>query len=197
LLRWVILQSHSTQQLSKALFETLNIIPPDVNNKTKSGHFSTSAAVLEDLRGRHAVVDKLLEYRELFQGWFPLTWMRCPCRSIPAPGRVHTSSTRPVQSPVGWLPLTPKLAEYSHPHRDWSPGAQRFHCSPGTVLLSVDYSQIELRIVARTCPGMKPCLTPSAPGRISMPPRQPAIYDISSGSGKQGTTPACQNHHFG
>ena len=56
---------NSTQQLSKVLFETLRLIPPDRNKKTASGHFSTSAAVLDELSGKHPVVDLLLEYREL------------------------------------------------------------------------------------------------------------------------------------
>ena len=40
---------NSTQQLSKALFETLKLEPPDRRNRTSSGHFSTSASILEDI----------------------------------------------------------------------------------------------------------------------------------------------------
>jgi len=55
---------NSTQQLSVALFETLELDSPS-RKKTASGHYSTNAAVLEELQGKHAVVDLMLEYREL------------------------------------------------------------------------------------------------------------------------------------
>ena len=54
---------NSTQQLSKVLFETLKLTSP--GKKTASGHYSTSASVLDELSGEHPVVDMLLEYREL------------------------------------------------------------------------------------------------------------------------------------
>jgi len=52
---------NSTQQLSVALFETLGLQSP-FRKKTASGHYSTNAAVLEELQGKHAVVDLMLEY---------------------------------------------------------------------------------------------------------------------------------------
>ena len=56
---------NSTQQLSDILFNRLGLEPPDRGNKTASGHFSTSAGVLDLLRGKHPVVDLVLEHREL------------------------------------------------------------------------------------------------------------------------------------
>ena len=56
---------NSTQQLSDVLFNTLELEPPDHGKKTASGHYSTSADVLEELRGKHPVVDLILENREL------------------------------------------------------------------------------------------------------------------------------------
>src|SRR5215207_1028529 len=56
---------NSTQQLSDILFKQLGLEPPDRGNKTASGHFSTSAGVLDLLRGKHPVVDMVLEHREL------------------------------------------------------------------------------------------------------------------------------------
>ena len=56
---------NSTQQLSDILFNRLGLEPPDKGNKTASGHFSTSAGVLDLLRGKHPVVDLILEHREL------------------------------------------------------------------------------------------------------------------------------------
>jgi DNA polymerase-1 len=56
---------NSTQQLSDILFKQLGLEPPDRGNKTASGHYSTAAGVLDLLRGKHAVVDLILEHREL------------------------------------------------------------------------------------------------------------------------------------
>ena len=56
---------NSTQQLSEVLFTRLGLQPPDRTRKTKSGHYSTSASVLEGMRGDHPVVDLILEQREL------------------------------------------------------------------------------------------------------------------------------------
>jgi DNA polymerase-1 len=138
---------NSTQQLSKALFETLKLVPPDANNKTKSGHFSTAASVLEDLRGKHEVVDKLLEYRELTK--LVSTYLDAlPLQINPHTGRVHTSFNQ-TGSVTGRLASSdpnlqniPTRTETGHQVR------KGFIASPGNVLLSVDYSQIELRIVA-------------------------------------------------
>ena len=138
---------NSTQQLSKALFETLKLVPPDANNKTKSGHFSTSASVLEDLRGKHEVVDKLLEYRELSK--LVSTYLDAlPLQINPRTGRVHTSFNQ-TGSVTGRLASSdpnlqniPTRTETGHQVR------KGFIASPGNVFLSVDYSQIELRIVA-------------------------------------------------
>ena len=55
----------STQQLSGALFNTLGLIPPRTAKKTSAGNYSTAADVLEDMRGEHPVIDKILEYREV------------------------------------------------------------------------------------------------------------------------------------
>jgi len=55
---------NSTQQLSEALFQTLGLTPPDSSNKTKSGHYSTAASVLEAMKDQHEVISLILEYRE-------------------------------------------------------------------------------------------------------------------------------------
>ncbi|HEY5157571.1 MAG TPA: DNA polymerase, partial [Anaerolineales bacterium] len=56
---------NSTQQLSDVLFKSLGLVPPDRGKKTASGHYSTAAGVLDEMSGQHAVVDMILEYREL------------------------------------------------------------------------------------------------------------------------------------
>mgnify|MGYP005812239965 CR=1 FL=1 len=138
---------NSTQQLSKVLFETLKLQPPDRRKKTSSGHYSTSAEVLEELRGQHPVVDMVLEYRELAK--LRSTYVDALPEEIdPDTGRVHTSFSQ-TGSVTGRLASSdpnlqniPTRTELGHAIR------QAFVAGPDNVLLSVDYSQIELRILA-------------------------------------------------
>jgi DNA polymerase-1 len=138
---------NSTQQLSAALFERLKLSPPDRTRRTTSGHYSTSADVLESLRGKHVVVDWVLEYRELSK--LKSTYVDAlPQQVNPATGRVHTSYHQTGA-------VTGRIAS-SDPNLQNIPirtelGAQvrkAFISGPGRLLLSVDYSQVELRIVA-------------------------------------------------
>ena len=138
---------NSTQQLSKVLFETLRLEPPDRRKKTASGHFSTSADVLEELRGEHPVVDMILEYRELSKLKSTYT-DSLPLEINPRTGRVHTSYNQ-TGSVTGRLASSdPNLQNIPTRTELGRRVRQGFIAGPGKVLLSVDYSQIELRIVA-------------------------------------------------
>jgi len=138
---------NSTQQLSKVLFETLRLDPPDRGKKTASGHYSTSAEVLEELSGQHPVVELILENRELSKLKSTYT-DSLPLEINPKTGRVHTSYnqtgsiTGRIASSEPNLQNIPTRTELGRKVR------QGFVAGPGKVLLSVDYSQIELRIVA-------------------------------------------------
>jgi DNA polymerase-1 len=138
---------NSTQQLSKVLFETLKLEPPDRRKKTASGHFSTSADVLEELSGQHPVVDWILEYRELAK--LKSTYVDALPQEInPQTGRVHTSFSQ-TGSVTGRLASSnPNLQNIPTRTELGRRVRQGFIAGPGLVLLSVDYSQIELRIVA-------------------------------------------------
>jgi DNA polymerase-1 len=97
---------NSTQQLSTALFTTLKLEPPDKRKTTTSGHYSTSADVLEMLRGKHPVVDQILEYRELAK--LVSTYVEAlPMRSTRKPNECIPAITRRVQSPDGWRRMIP------------------------------------------------------------------------------------------
>ena len=138
---------NSTQQLSKALFETLHLSPPDSSNKTKAGSYSTAADVLELMKDMHPVVNLLLEYREISK--LVSTYLDALPRQVnPKTGRVHTSFNQ-TGSVTGRLASSdpnlqniPTRTELGHKVREG------FVAEPGKVLLSVDYSQIELRIAA-------------------------------------------------
>ncbi len=138
---------NSTQQLSKVLFETLKLEPPDRNKKTASGHYSTSAAVLDELSGQHPAVDLLLEYRELAK--LKSTYLDAlPLQVNPRTGRVHTNFNQ-TGSVTGRLASTdPNLQNIPTRTETGRKVRLGFVASPGHQLLSVDYSQIELRIVA-------------------------------------------------
>jgi DNA polymerase-1 len=137
---------NSTQQLSKVLFETLKL-PTDPTKKTASGHYSTSADVLEELRGKHPVVDLLLEYRELSK--LQSTYVEALPLSInPQTNRVHTSYSQ-IGAVTGRLSsVNPNLQNIPTRTELGRKVRCAFISDPGSLLLSVDYSQIELRIVA-------------------------------------------------
>ncbi len=138
---------NSTQQLSVILFERLGLEPPDRRKRTASGHYSTSAAVLDELRGQHLVVDWLLEYRELAK--LKSTYLdSLPEQINPFTGRVHTSYNQ-TGSVTGRLASSdPNLQNIPSRTDLGRKVRQGFIAGQGKVLLSVDYSQIELRIVA-------------------------------------------------
>jgi DNA polymerase-1 len=138
---------NSTQQLSEALFEKLGLEPPDRARKTSSGHYSTAAAVLEAMTSQHPVVDWVLEYRELEK--LRSTYVDAlPEQINPSTGRVHTSFnqtgtvTGRIASSDPNLQNIPTRTEVGRRVRNG------FVARPGWALLAVDYSQIELRIVA-------------------------------------------------
>lgn len=138
---------NSTQQLSKALFTDLGLTPPDSGNKTKSGHYSTSASVLEEMRGQHVLVDLILEYRELTK--LVSTYLDTLPRQVnPRTNKIHTSFSQ-TGSVTGRLSSSdpnlqniPTRTELGHEVR------RGFIADKGQLLVSVDYSQIELRVVA-------------------------------------------------
>jgi len=138
---------NSTQQLAGALFVDLGLAPPDRTRKTASGHFSTAASVLEDLRHAHPVVERILEHREISK--LKSTYADAlPEQVNPDSGRVHTSYSQ-TGSVTGRLASSEPNLQNIPIRTDQGRLIRRaFISAPDHVLLSVDYSQIELRIVA-------------------------------------------------
>ena len=138
---------NSTQQLSSILFETLRLTPPDRSRKTASGHFSTSADVLEEMRGQHPVVDWILEYRELTK--LKSTYVdSLPLQINPHTGHVHTSFSQTGAVTGRLSSSNPNLQNIPIRTEMGRRVRRGFVADPGNVLVAVDYSQIELRIVA-------------------------------------------------
>ncbi len=137
---------NSSQQLSDVLFGKLGL-DKRASSKTKSGHYSTSARVLENLRGAHPVVDLILEHRHLSK--LLSTYIEQLPRMVnPATGRIHTdfnqtgTETGRLSSSNPNLQNIPIRTEMGRRIR------RAFIAETGYVLLSADYSQIELRVLA-------------------------------------------------
>jgi len=138
---------NSTQQLSDVLFTHLRLDPPDKGKKTASGHYSTSADVLETLRGKHPVVDMILENRELSK--IKSTYVDAlPAAVDSQTGRVHTSYSQTGAVTGRISSSNPNLQNIPIRTEEGRRVRNGFIAEKGSVLLSVDYSQIELRIVA-------------------------------------------------
>ncbi|MEW6239626.1 MAG: DNA polymerase I [Chloroflexota bacterium] len=137
---------NSTQQLSDILFNKLGL-KADASWKTASGHYSTNAEVLESLRGEHAVVDLVLEHRELSK--LKSTYVDAlPLAVDGKTGRVHTSYSQ-IGAVTGRLSSNnPNLQNIPIRSELGRRVRNGFIAPKGSVLLSIDYSQIELRIVA-------------------------------------------------
>ena len=138
---------NSTQQLSKVLFDELGLDPPDRTRKTASGHYSTAASVLDELQDKHPMIDLIREYREIAK--LKSTYADAlPDQVNAATGRVHTSYNQ-TGSVTGRLASSdPNLQNIPIRTELGRRIRQAFIPFPGNLLLGVDYSQIELRIVA-------------------------------------------------
>jgi len=137
---------NSPQQLSEALFKTLGL-PAQGSRRTRSGHYSTAAEVLERLRGAHPVIDLILEQRELAR--LKSTYVDAlPQLVNPRTGRVHTSYnqtgtvTGRLSSSEPNLQNIPIRTELGRQVR------RAFVAGPGRKLIAADYSQVELRVMA-------------------------------------------------
>lgn len=135
---------NSTKQLGSILFDKLKL---PVWKKTKTG-YSTDAEVLEKLAGEHEIIDKLLEYRMLTK--LKSTYLDGMEGLIDSKtGRIHTTFNQTVTTTGRLSSSEPNLQNI--PVRTEAGRRIRELFSPGedyVLLLSADYSQIELRILA-------------------------------------------------
>ncbi|HSQ38684.1 MAG TPA: DNA polymerase I, partial [Anaerolineales bacterium] len=137
---------NSTQQLSDVLFNKLGL-KAESSWKTASGFYSTNAEVLEALSGQHPVVDMILEQRELSK--LKSTYVDAlPLAVDEKTGRVHTSYSQ-IGAVTGRLSSNnPNLQNIPIRSELGRRVRNGFIAEDGNLLFSVDYSQIELRIVA-------------------------------------------------
>lgn len=168
---------NSPQQLSDILFNHLRLDPPDRGKKTATGFYSTSAAVLDAMRGQHPVLDFVLEHRELSK--LKSTYVDAlPAAADPKTGRVHTSYSQ-IGAVTGRLSSNnPNLQNIPIRTETGRKVRNGFIAKKGSLLLSVDYSQIELRIVAHMAQD-ESMLTAFRNGEDIHAATAAAIYDVA------------------
>ena len=141
-----VVNINSPPQLSDLLFNELHL---PKSKRTRTGSYTTDAAALDALKGMHPVVEAILEYRQLTK--LKSTYLDALPQLInPRTGRLHTSynqtgsATGRVSSSDPNLQNIPVRTELGRLVRK----AFVAQDSPRWILLSADYSQIELRVLA-------------------------------------------------
>lgn len=135
----------SPKQLKEILFDKLKISPHGIK-KNKTG-FSTAAAELEKMKGEHPIIDLIVDHRELSK------LLSTYIESLPElinkqTGRVHTSFNQTVTATGRLSSSDPNLQNIPIKGDLGKELRQAFIAETGNVLISADYSQIELRIAA-------------------------------------------------
>lgn len=135
---------NSTKQLGEILFEKLNLPPL---KKTKTG-YSTGADVLEKLIDHHEIIPKLLHYRQL--GKLQSTYIEGLLKEInPKTGKIHTIFNQAITATGRLSSTEPNLQNIPIRLEEGRKIREAFIPSESDwVILSADYSQIELRVLA-------------------------------------------------
>lgn len=137
---------NSTQQLSDVLFGKMGL-PTQGLKKTKSGHYSTAAGVLEQFQGQHEIIDLILEQRTLAK--LKSTYIDAlPTMVNPHTGRVHTNYNQIGVSTGRLSSSNPNLQNIPIRTEQGREIRRAFVAAPGCRLIAADYSQVELRILA-------------------------------------------------
>ena len=135
---------NSTKQLGEVLFNELNLIPP---KKTKTG-FSTDSDVLKMLSFAHPICNELLEYREMakIKSTYADSLLSLVDKET---GLIHASFNQAVTATGRLSSSNPNLQNIPI-KTEWGKKIRRAFIPPrsGDVFLSIDYSQIELRMLA-------------------------------------------------
>lgn len=133
---------NSPKQLGSVLFDKLCL---PTRKKTRTG-YSTNAEVLTSLRGKHPIIDEILEYRKLSK--LKSTYTEGLLRVIGPDGRVHTTFLQ-TETRTGRLSsIEPNLQNIPVRTELGSRLRAFFVARPGYTLVDADYSQIELRLLA-------------------------------------------------
>ena len=135
----------SPKQVGTVLFEELKI--SEKARKTKTGQYSTSEEVLETLRDKHPIVEKILAHRALKK--LLSTYVEALPKLInPRTGRIHTSFNQAVTATGRLSSSNPNLQNIPVRGEDGREIRKAFVPDEDSTFFSADYSQIELRIMA-------------------------------------------------
>ena len=135
----------SPRQVGEVLFEQLKIA--DKAKRTKTGQYVTSEEVLQSLKGRHPIVELILDYR----GYKKLlsTYIdSLPELINPETGHIHTSYNQAVTATGRLSSSNPNLQNIPIRDENGKEVRKAFIPDEGCLFFSADYSQIELRIMA-------------------------------------------------
>ena len=133
---------NSTQQLGRILFDQLGLPPV---KKTKTG-YSTNAEVLDKLRGKHPIIEQILDYRQLTK--LKSTYVDGLGKVIGDDGRIHTCFQNTVTATGRLSSAEPNLQNIPIRTPLGAELRKMFVAGPGMALVDADYSQIELRLLA-------------------------------------------------
>ncbi len=135
---------NSPKQLIHVLYEKLGLPP---THKTPKGEPSTNEAALQDLAHLHPVPKLLLEHRHLSKLKNTYT-DKLPLLIHPATGRIHTQYQQAIVATGRLSSSDPNLQNIPFKTIEGKKIREAFIAAPGCVLISADYSQVELRIMA-------------------------------------------------
>ena len=135
----------SPKQLSEVLFEKL-CLPTQGLKKTSSGYYSTSEAILQKLSHDHEIVKDILEYRSLAK--LKSTYTDKLSEICDVRSRVHTSYQQAVTSTGRLSSSDPNLQNIPIRTNEGITIREAFVAPKGSKILAIDYSQIELRLMA-------------------------------------------------
>ncbi|MBW6431699.1 DNA polymerase I, partial [Patescibacteria group bacterium] len=140
----------SPSQLQTIIFDKLKIHqkmkdPKDLK-KLKNGGFSTAASELEKLRGAHPIVEKIFEFRELSK--LLNTYIDVLPNLVKSDGRIHTNYNQAIAQTGRLSSSEPNLQNIPTRTTEGKKIKSSFVADRGKLLISADYSQIELRVIA-------------------------------------------------
>ena len=135
----------SPKQLGEVLFEKMNLVKKP--KKTKSGQYSTSEETLQKLKGKHEIIDFILDFREIKK--LLSTYVDALPEIIhPKTNRIHTTFNQSVASTGRLSSVRPNLQNIPIRTKRGMKIREAFIAREGFSLIAADYSQIELRIMA-------------------------------------------------
>ncbi len=134
---------NSPAQLGKILFEKLNL---HSGKKTSGGARSTKISVLEELEDQHEIIGEIMQYRELQK--LLSTYIDVIPKLIAPDGRLHAQFIQHGSTTGRFSCNNPNLQNIPIRTEQGKAIRQAFVAPKGSVLISLDYSQIELRVMA-------------------------------------------------